>query len=219
MDSLYSKPLSTFAQDFLRFLFDRFYITRGKEIDWMPRVRVIICGQILWKALWPLYQKTKRHNLSEYKEPSNTSYEYWTEKVNGMWWGPVAENEAGEKVGLSEKDRKEVGLNVELPSELNEMFESCDLFIFINEFNVTQAEQFQRYMGKTSPVQAMHSVVAHECVHIIEAISGQFMIENFDNIVTFEASEVVILLGQFLSSISLTEFKRHYTTCNEGSPV
>lgn len=205
----HSKGLGNFGKDFLSFLSDQEYIEHGVEIDWIPKVRVILCNDDLWNQLWGILGQLPRHNLNEYMTPIATTFDNWN-KTNGSCWAPLSKDETGKVRGVPEDTRLEVAIKMGFPRELLEELRPCDALIFLHESNLRLAEQVQRFYGEATFPSRHHSVVAHECIHIMDALSGKFTVEQFDSLMSFEAHAVVHLIKSFVDPMTLEEFKKRY---------
>jgi len=57
-------------------------------------------------------------------------------------------------------------------------------------------------------------VIAHECVHVMETLSGQIIIKGFDAKRSFEHPGVKELFKKFIDEMGTDEFKRRYLTAD-----
>lgn len=165
------KPIDAFARDMLGFIRDRFEL----KVDWIPKVKVLFCGDKFWMDLWNMFKANlfKTYSPVEFVEKMEPSPENWL-KVNGYSVQITAQDNQGKiQFRLSKEERLGYLKDVGFPSESAEALSVFDAIIFLHTSNLKEAEAHGQYFP-------IHLVVTHECVHVMERLSGQFFIRNFD---------------------------------------
>ena len=199
---VHREPIDRFAVDFLRMVEDNLFITSNVEISWRPqKIMAIFCSDRFWSGR--LRDIMSRAEKSRY----DTATKEWSD-ANGCWCGPLCKD-SGKIGGFPEEDLPSIRLEIGIPRELVEAATGYDVLIFLHESNLNEARSFWKLSGSLE-VLPEHIVVAHECVHIVEALSGQSLMGKHDFGVYFDLPEVMALVQRFRSSMPSGEFKRRY---------
>jgi len=196
------RTIDIYAKDFLSFANNEL----GIKASWMPKVKALYCTERSWTWLWNVYSQTVTGNPQEYPNRSELNPENW-QRANGVLFRLMKFDTEGRWVGLSEGERLILLTHKGFDREQAEGLVPFDAIIFLNSSRLIEAAK------RGNPCTA-HSVVAHECIHILESLSGRTIIKGVNPNKYFEHPIVVELLKKFVDETGLDEFNRRYTKEN-----
>jgi hypothetical protein len=195
------EEIDSFAVHFLRMVEDELFVSRNIKIGWMPeKIIAVFCSDHFWNG--PV-QDIMSHARFRYGTPMRIS------EANGCWLG-VLRNDQGKIEGFPKQELSRIRLELGFPRELVELAAPYDVMIFLHKSNLEKTRRFWEQGEEPVEVLPTHFVVAHECVHIIETLLDQSLLEKHDPGVYFEVPEVTELVRRFCSSMPSGEFKRRY---------
>jgi hypothetical protein len=113
----------------------------------------------------------------------------------------------GKREFADEKLREEAMVRQGLSPDLAHALSPFDAVIFLNMENIEQA-------NKAGQPFALHGVITHECIHIIERRTGQVIVKDFDAQHNFLDDKSVCVLAEFIKTIGEYEFMRRYLRGN-----
>jgi hypothetical protein len=200
---VHQEAIDRFAVDFLRMVEDDLFIRSDIRFGWTPqKIIAVFCSDRFWNG-------QLRDIMSRAEKPRyGMTIEKWPD-ANGCWCGPLSQD-SGKVEGFPEEELRRIRLELGFPREVVEVAARYDIMIFLHESNLNQTRSFWKLPGAPLEVLPEHIVVAHECVHIIEAVSGQILTGRHDFDVYFEVPEVAALFQRFRASMSSSDFKSRY---------
>ncbi len=212
-----ARPLDQFAKDFLGFLDDWFYINDDIKTGagkYLNRVKVFDTSDRFWA--WLL--ETRQARMAE-GSPGEYSSPPPRENIDGMSIPPVAKHRTTGQLYFVPAEAREAWHRNTYPARLAHEFAKYDALIFMHKPDrwakaltrekmapAASKEDFEWAKAYTI-AEAPYKACAHECLHLIQKITGGEM-PQWDP--ASDTDPVEELFDEFLDQITLPVFKQLY---------